>query len=229
MKLSKTTLAGGAAAVALTVTALTGDTTHTHMAAELVGAVALAFLGKHAADCPANCPGTDEHRRPRPWQRDLFNALAVVVITSAIVMICTGCTTANPSAGQGNPPAPAYIVSPALLSTSNAVHQVAQVAGDVTGTGPAPGVLAAAVFAAIGAVSSIVAKRKSAEAAALASGVVAAGPAAVQATLDHAAKTPHRPAVAAAIIRARATAARQQGATPSTTANNPVDANSQAG
>jgi hypothetical protein len=229
MKLSKTTLAGGTAAVALTVTALTGDTSHTHLAAELVGAVALAFLGRHAADCPANCPGTDANRKPRPWQRDLFNALAVVVVTSALVLIFSGCTTANPTAGQGNPPAAAYVVSPKLALYSNAVDQVAQVIGPVTGTGPAPGMVAAGIFALIGAISAGIAKRKSTESAALAAGVVSAGPQAVQAVLDHAATGPSRPAVSAAIVKARAKRVAQAGSTPSTPSKNPVDATPQAG
>ena len=228
MKLSKTSLAGSAAAVALVITALTGDTTHTHMAAELAGAVALAFLDKHAADCPANCPGTDEHRRPRPWQRDLFHSLALVVIAAAAVLIFSSCAVPIKMANGATNAVPVYAVDPRIAQWSNTVSGVTTVIGPTTGTGPGLGLAVNGVFGLIGALSLLWAKHKTEVANVLASGVAQTSAAAQQTVLDVANGTPKSAAVYA-LVNAQLAAGQSPGQpAPSTPAATAVDTTGQA-
>jgi hypothetical protein len=207
MKPSKTTLAGSAAAVAVTVAAFTGETSHIHQIAELSAAVALALLGKHAAECPANCPGTDENRHPRPWQRDLFHALALVAITAAACVVLSGCATKNPAAGPDNPTAPAYIVDPRLGSVSNTVHGVATVLAPVAPGGAALPSAVEVVFGAVGALSLLYARHKSEVANALASSIARSGEA-VTKTVHYNAGATMKPEAARVLITKQANRVR---------------------
>jgi hypothetical protein len=81
-------------------------------------------------------------------------------------------------------------VSPALNTTSNAVHAVATTAGEVTGTGPLLPSATAGAFALIAALSGLWARHKSQVADQLAAGTAAAGPAAVNAAMSSAADSP---------------------------------------
>lgn len=137
------------------------------LTARFAAAGAIALLGYHATDCPANCPGTDDRGRPRPWPQTLCTVLLLALMAIAIATACAGCTAPNPAAGTGDPPAPAYVVSPSLGPWSNAVVGAAQQAAPVVPGGPLLPEAAAAVFALIGAISVAVARSKSRQAAAL--------------------------------------------------------------
>ena len=71
MKISKTTMAGTAAAAFLAAAQAPGNPAWLTQGLTILAAVAVAVLGKHAKDCPPNCPGTTEDGRPKPWQGKL--------------------------------------------------------------------------------------------------------------------------------------------------------------
>lgn len=190
MKPSRTTLAGSAAAAFFAAAQVPELPPWLTVSLNLAAAVAFALLGKHAAECPANCPGTNEQARPRPWQRSLFEAVALVLCSAGLCLILTGCVAANPLAGPDHPGQPAYIVSPSLTTASNTAVALAETTGQVTNTGPLPAMAVNGVFATIGALSLLWARRKSQATQVIAEAVAASGPATVGAVMNHAADTP---------------------------------------
>jgi hypothetical protein len=65
MQNSKTTIAGTIAGLGMSLQALPDLPPWARVVSLLVVACALVALGWHAAECPANCPGTDSTGRPR--------------------------------------------------------------------------------------------------------------------------------------------------------------------
>lgn len=196
MKLSSTTTSGTIAGALLAAAQVPGLPAWLAVSLNLGAASALVMLGQSASDCPANCPGTDGDRHPRPWQTSLFLPLWVAIIAAAAIFTLSGCVTRNPLAGQGDPPAPAYVVAPQLNAVSNALVPIADTTGQVTGTGPLPAIAVNGILAAFGAISLLIARRKSQLADQLAQGVTKAGPAAAQTVLASSADSPQFAAVA---------------------------------
>lgn len=223
---SRTTTAGSMAALTLSAAQCPGLPKWLEVFLTILAAASLALLGRNAADCPANCPGTDANGRPHPPNRSFgpFAAgllgLALLVVTAHLV----GCVTANPKAGPANPSEPAYIVSPQLHASSNAVVAIARDVGPLTGTGPAAETAATAAFALAGALSVLWARHKSKVATTLAQGVVKSGSVATQTTLDHASTTDHYAAVATLLNHLTAAGQAPGSVSPSTSAHAPVDA-----
>lgn len=229
MKLSRTTLAGGVSAIGFAIALSPGASTPIALSGSLLGSVALAVLGFWTPDCPSNCPGTDDggHRRPTIKQGSLPFVVGAVLISMLILF--GGCATPNPNygpaaLGTGQQPGaftnagPAFLVPPAVTAWSNSIVPIATVGGAVAGLGSTPGTIAASLFAVIGALCGAVARNKSKQLDAMADGVHAAGAAAVQTVLDVASDTTSRPAIAAAIQRARVRRPGLVAATPSTAA-----------
>jgi hypothetical protein len=190
-RLSPTTTAGTVAALTLMAAQAPGIPHKLEIAFSVVGAIALGILGRYAQDCPPLCPGTDEAGRPNTpdhqKKRPPFILLPAAAAITVIFLI--GCIAANPAHKAGDTTTPAYIVSPALAATSNSVVPLAQAAGPVTGTGPLLGDTVAGAFGLLALLSGAWARHKSQVAAALAEGVVAAGPAAIRTALDVASGT----------------------------------------
>ena len=211
---SKTSVAGVAAGAFLAADEIPGLSPVLYLGLKLLAALFITILGVKASDCPANCPGTDEQRRPRPWQAVMFCPLAIIVVVILAMAAVSGCITKNPEAGPANPTAPAYVVHPALATSSNAAVALAETAGTVTGTGPLPAVAVNGLFAAIGALSLLWARHKSQVAQGMAAGVVQAGRPAVAAVLAANAESPKFSAIAEALNQNMA-AGQSPGADPS--------------
>jgi hypothetical protein len=199
MKRSRTTYSGRVAALALAAS----QTPHLpHWAGftmAIVGAIAVAYLGHCASDCPPNCPGT----YPDGTRRDDTNQLRFrtvgLVALAAGGLALAGCTAPNPAHQPGNTNAPAYIVSPQVAAWSNSLVPIAQTTGEVTGTGAAFPQAVAAGFGLVAAISAYIARRKSLAADTLAAAVHDQGPQAVADAMAYASDTPHYPAVAKAL------------------------------
>lgn len=187
-RFSPTTTAGTVAALALMAAQAPGLPQKLEIAFSVVGYLALGILGRYAQDCPPLCPGTDEAGRPNtPDHQKKRPPFVLLPVAAAItVLFLVGCIAANPAHKPGDNTTPAYIVSPALTATSNSVVPLAQAAGPVTGTGPLLGDTVAGAFGLLALLSGAWARHKSQVAAALAEGVVAAGPAAVRTALNDA-------------------------------------------
>lgn len=234
MKLSRTTLAGGVSAIGFAIALSPGATTSIALGGSLLGSVALAVLGFYTPDCPNDCPGTDDHGNRRPViKKASLPFVAGAVLICALVLF-GGCASPNPlyhpaAPGIGQPPGlstnaqPAYTVPPSLNVWSNSIVPMATVGGTVAGLGSAPGTIAAGIFAVIGALCGAVARNKSKQLDDMADGIHAAGTDAVQTVLDVASDTTSRPAIAAAIQRARVRRPGLLPASPSTATKNPVD------
>jgi hypothetical protein len=182
----------------------------------IAGCVSLALLGCYSKDCPASCPGTDEHGHKRPLITVAIGPLLVIAAFLLTSIIFAGCTSPNPLYVPGQPGQAAYVVSPSLLVASNTVAGVAGPVGVATGTGPALGLLANGIFALFGALSVAWARHKSEVAAVLAAGVTQAGPAAVQAVMTSAADSAKFAAVASALNDALPSGQAPGGPSPST-------------
>lgn len=206
-RMSKTTKAGATAAALLATSDVPGLPHWIALTLNLLAAAAIAWLGKVAAECPVNCPGTDSNgTRNLRTSRSILPTLALVPL-SGIVLALSGCTTPNPQAGKGSPPGPAYIASPAINDWSNAVAPFATTAGAVTATGPLLPDLAAGAFAVVAALSGLWARHKSRVASTLADAVAAQGPEAIaavnRATLPRTKAAAVRAETAAAVLRTR--------------------------
>ena len=190
MKLSTTTIAGTTAAIFFAASDVPGAPAWLTLSCKFGAAAAVAVLGKHSAECPANCPGTNELGHPRPWPQSLFLPIAVTLGVAVFCTLFSGCTSPNPLAGPGHPDQPAYVVSPSLVTTSNTVQTIAGPVGTATGTGPLIPYLVAAAFGIVGALSQAQARHQSQVSATMAAGVASAGVPAMQAVLTHAADSP---------------------------------------
>jgi hypothetical protein len=182
-----------------------GETPLQTLALKLFAAFFIALLGHHASDCPANCPGTNDQGKPRPWQRSLFPLLAVLIVCVLWVVALAGCAVPNPGHRPGDTNSPAYIVDPRLVAVSNTASGLAGPVGEATGTGPLAGYLVACGFGIAGALSQLWARHKSQVADALAAGVAQQGPAVTAAVMAHASDGPKFAAVAQALNEQLAT------------------------
>lgn len=203
MRPSKTTLAGSAAGVLFAAGQVPSIPEWLKVAFNFGAALSMIQLGRHARDCPANCPGTDERGfyREDVRQQSLGLSLAASFIVVAITL--SGCTSANPNAGQGDPPAPAFVVNPSLVTTSNQVHQIAATVDQVSASGGLLQLTVAGVFAAIAGVSGLVARHKSKVASTMADAIATAGPVAAQHMFDATTSRTKGPAVREEITAAR--------------------------
>lgn len=199
MKLTKTTVAGAAAATFMAASALPETSTTFHLAMQLTAAIAIAALGKVAKDCPTACPGTDEDGRPRAANRWLYLPLIGTIMLVVFATWLVGCTSPNPSHNPKDPLSQAYTVNPKLAIYSNAVSEITTTAGTVSGTGPLLPLAASGVMLTITALSALWARHKSETARVLAEGVTAAGPAAVAQVLQSASESTKFAAVASAL------------------------------
>jgi hypothetical protein len=192
-------MAGAAAGTFYASAQLPGLNPHIELTLKLLAAIAIAALGRSASDCPKECPGTDENGRPRSRQPWLLCPVTVAAVLFVLAMSFCGCTSPNPQAGPDHPDQPAYIVNPQLTVASNTAAALAQTTGQVTGTGPLPEIAVNGVFATIGALSLLWARRKSRALATMGAGVAAAGPQAAADVLGHASDTADYAQVAAAV------------------------------
>jgi len=203
MKTSKTTVAGTTAATCYAVSQVPGLPEWLTISFRCGAAISIAMLGIHATDCPPNCPGTDSRGRILPPKSVLTIPILALLFLIVIVIVESGCTTPNPEAGQGDPPAPAYIVDPQINSASNTAHALATTADQVTGTGGLWQLAIAGIFAAAAGISGLYARHRSAVASSMADAVATAGPAVSTHVIDETATGPQGPAVRQAVVDAR--------------------------
>lgn len=161
MKPSATTLFGSAAAVSFAGAQVPGLPAWMTTAFNIGAAVSMALLGKHAADCPANCPGTDRHGRPNPPTRLTRIPVTGLSILAVVLMLASGCTVPNPRAKPSRPNQPGYIVNPAMNEVSNAAVQLAHEVGTLTQTGPVLPMAVTGLFTAAAAIAGMVAQHRS--------------------------------------------------------------------
>jgi hypothetical protein len=199
MQISKTTLAGTIGAASAGGSQVPGIPEWLSTTLKLVAAACFAILGRFASDCPRGCPGTDATGHPNPWQRGLFSLVMAALCVGALAAALIGCVSKSPPTVAGAPAVPAYVVSPSLTVASNTAVGVATVSGEATGSGPLFALATNGIFAAIGALSLLWARHKSAVAGALANGVVKAGPGAVNTVLASASDGPKFAAVSQAL------------------------------
>lgn len=220
MKLSQTTLAGSFAAGTLAASECPGLPHGIQVSLVIASAACLGWLGHRANDCPPGCPGTDDQGRPiKRIRTPIFPAfLAGLAGLIALATLLTGCVSSNPNAGKGNPPGPAYVVSPALLGTSNVVVGIAPAIGTATNTGGVLPLAAAGLFAILGSLSAAYARHKSEVAATLADGIAVAGQSAIRTVLTNSADSTKFAAVADLLNNRTPTGQAPGDATPSTTA-----------
>ena len=176
MRLTRTSITGSAAGTFFAASAIPDLDPHVSLLLKVLAAVAIALLGKVAADCPRACPGTDERGRPRPFSALMFAPLILAIVLAVLWPCLSGCVARNPAAGIGTPPAPTYVVSPQVAAWSNAVTEVATTAGTLTGTGPLIPTTTNAAFLLLAALSGLWARHKSAVADGLAAAVARSGP-----------------------------------------------------
>lgn len=124
----------------------------------------------------------------------------IVLLVAIAASIIIGCVTKNPNYTPGNTNGqPAYVVDPRIEDARVKAHQVAQPFDTVNPYAGLTHYGIDAVLGIIALVSGALVKRKNEQVGTLAAGVVRAGPEATQTVLNHAADSPHFPAIAAAI------------------------------
>lgn len=161
MKPSKTTLYGTTAAISYAAAQVPSLPGWMRTGFEVGAAVSMAMLGRHAADCPANCPGTGpDGRRPADPRQLRLPITAAGILVATALMLCA-CVTENPRHTPANPEEPAYIVSPQLAGVSNAAVQIAREVGTLTNTGPLLVPTVVGAFTAIAGISGLIAQQRS--------------------------------------------------------------------
>jgi hypothetical protein len=165
MKLSSTTFYGTTAAVCFGAAQAPGLPPWLNTAFNIGAAIGVAMLGRHAADCPKNCPGTDSQGQPRDDVRQIKLPIAGLSVLLLLLPLQPGCVTRNTSAVPQNPDAPAYIISPGLPAISNAAVQFAREAGNVSQTGPLLPLVVTGFFTAVAGISGLIAQSRSHKAA----------------------------------------------------------------
>jgi hypothetical protein len=203
MRYSKTTMTGTAAGVCFAL-AQTPHLPHwLQITFDFGAALAVLMLGRSASDCPKNCPGTDEDGTRRPHFRQIRLPIAGLAVPLILALAIVSCVTPNPQAGPDAPDQPAYVISPSLTTTSNAVHQVARTVDQVAGGGGLAELVTAGIFALAAGASGLYARHKSKTTAAMADIIVKAGSDACQIAHDHTVDTPQQVPVRTAMVKAR--------------------------
>lgn len=186
MKMTRPFACGSVGALAFTAATLPGLGSAAVNSLQIIGALAIAFLGQAAGVCPRNCPGTDESGNRKPVERRPFPITIGVLSALLCALILSGCVASNPMHTSTSTNQPPYIVAPALATTSNTVAVFAPAAGTLTGTGPLLPVAVNTIFGLIGALSLAYAAHKNSVASQLASAVAATGPTTTGTVLDNA-------------------------------------------
>lgn len=160
MTTSPTTIYGTTAASLLAAGQIPAFPPWLTMTLHVLAAVSLGLLGYHAADCPPNCPGTDQdgYRREDPRQRKLPITFLLLLILAAFPL--AGCVTHNPNPPTTPPTEPAYVVNPSLPALSNAAVNLARELGDLSQTGPLLPIATTGVLTLVGAITAMVLQHK---------------------------------------------------------------------
>lgn len=88
---SPTTVAGSLSGLAFILTQTPGISPHVTTILIIFAGIAVIVLGKVAADCPANCPGTDARGNPLTKSVSITRTL-LPGLAAVLCLVFTGCT-----------------------------------------------------------------------------------------------------------------------------------------
>lgn len=165
MKPSPTTVYGTTSALCFAAAQAPGLPSWLTTSFNIGAAIGVAMLGRHAADCPTNCPGTDSQGNPRDDVRQIKLPIAGLSILLLLLPLQPGCVTKNTAVDPNHPNQPAYIISPGLPAVSNAAVQLAREAGNLSQTGLLLPLVVTGFFTAVAGISGLIAQSRSHKAA----------------------------------------------------------------